>query len=121
MAYHQTIQLTPRQLRTMYEYLRSTAPFAHFGLPDGVVVTFETRTRRKDTGGMFHPPGPRSQARIVVVSKVCATYREALAIMAHEMVHFVRWQSDGDMSHGAGFRNLADLVCEIHGIPRRDF
>jgi hypothetical protein len=109
-----TLPLTPEMLRAAYDYLRVSAPYDAWNLPDGDEVVFRVG-RSHDTRGWYKLEKGR---HVITVSARCIGRTDSLmAVMAHEMVHL---ETPG-AQHNAAFNKLAAKVCRLHGFDPKLF
>lgn len=117
-----TLPLTPHVLAAAYEYIRATAPFKSWRLPEAEAVEFCVTNHRDREGD--HCVYQRTTEHIIRVSSYAITTTPALMIvMAHEMIHerqeIARTARRG--GHNAEFHRLAKRVCKVHGWDARLF
>lgn len=118
MSFH----VTPANLVSAYELLRTTPPFRGWRLPHPDDVAFKV-CRRTDIGAriVLIPDKPPS---IEVSSKAASTLPVLLRYMAHEMVHLhehISGDMRGDCMHGQGYRRRATRVCAVHCFDPMEF
>jgi hypothetical protein len=114
------LKLTPEMLRSVYEFLDTTAPFCKWNLPGAEDVDFRVGTTLQYAGTHQMVGGKH----IISVSSVKVTDTiELIVTMAHEMVHLFMREVDIDEfePHSIGFVKLAKQVCKIHGFDYRTF
>jgi len=116
--------LTPENLATAYDYLRSTQPFSRWNLPDSEDVVFRVG-RAPRSFGWYQWDGGRHT--ITASEKAIGHTSTLMLIMAHEMVHLHLEATGmesrtGDTSiHNAAFRKCAAQVCRFHGFDPKAF
>ena len=113
-----SLRLTPDMLAAAYDFLRTTAPFARWRLPEsdevGFVVVRDPR--------MFADFGMENGIPVIRVSEAKNGFTATLlSTMAHEICH-LRQEMIGDRSHhGAKFKRMAAQVCRAHGFDLKTF
>lgn len=121
-----SLRLTPATLEGAYEYLRTTAPFNKWRLPEADGIAFEV-TGHDDRYGHHQSWPSRSRKHEVIAISNTNTKTSAALIetMAHEMCHLqsrilfgYRKRGQG---HGPRFRELARAVCRNHGFDLKTF
>lgn len=118
-----TLRLTPAALIAAYEYLRTTAPFNKWKLPDADDLEFKV-TDCVDMHGHFQADndGPDAIAVSTITTK---TTFKLMETMAHEMTHLKQRMDQGfrqnGYGHGQSFQALARRVCRAHGFDLRTF
>jgi hypothetical protein len=113
-----SLRLTPDMLAAAYEFLRTTAPFRGWKLPDSDALGFSVVRDPK----MFADFGMEKGIPIIRVSEAKNGFTiTLLASVAHEMCH-LRQAMIGDKSHhGAKFKRMAAQVCRAHGFDLKMF
>lgn len=118
-----SLRLTPRNLEAAYEYLRGTAPFNKWRLPEADEVEFHVRPLTEAMGD--HLASWRGKPhRIRICSNRCGKTMDLITTMAHEMTHLYQRQTDikrWSSGHGPKFKRLAARVCRAHGFDPKVF
>jgi len=112
------LRLTPDMLASAYDFLRTTAPFRGWKLPDSDDVSFHVVRDPK----MFADFGMENGQPVIRVSEAKNGHvATLLSTMAHEMCH-LRQQLIGDRGHHtAAFKRMAASVCRAHGFDLKTF
>jgi hypothetical protein len=117
-----TLPLTPQVLAAAYDYLRATAPFKSWKLPESDAVEFSV-TRHRDRSA-DHTTYCRSTDHIIRVSAYYTkTTADLMECIAHEMIHAhqVRIKTETKQEHNTAFARLNRAVARIHGWPVETF
>ncbi len=118
-----SLVLTPETLAAAYDYLRTTAPFDAWSLPEGEDVKFVV-SRSRVRFGSYQWDGRR---HVITMSANAIAYSiTLLGTMAHEMIHLhleeLGMDRHGDTNtHSGAFRRLAAEVCRTHGLDPKAF
>lgn len=121
------MHITPAMLETAYEFLRTTAPFRSWKLPEADDVEFCVGGGLPKGCYADYTPYSDGTHRIRITCEKHRTPAEMLVSLAHEMVHlhqcYQETLSKGRTSvpHGRKFNALADKVCRAHGFDRKTF
>ena len=116
------LPLTPQVLAAAYEYLRATAPFKSWRLPESDAVEFAV-TRHRDRSA-DHTTYCRSLDHVLRVSAYYTkTSLGLLECVAHEMIHMrqTRNKTETRQEHNAAFARLNRAVARVHGWPAETF
>jgi hypothetical protein len=123
-----SLRLTPQNLIDAYNYLKNTAPFNKFGLPDADDVEFRVTHDPKLYGQyLYDLTSEPKKHRIDVSNALTKTTPVLVETMAHEMTHLHQRVSEcskrgrKSQSHGKPFQNLAKRVCRAHGFNLKTF
>lgn len=111
-----TLPLTPHVLAAAYDYLRATAPFKSWRLPESDSVEFAV-TRHRDRSA-DHTTYCRTLDHVIRVSAYYTkTTADLMECVAHEMIHAhqTRRKTETRQAHNAAFNRLNRRVCKIHG------
>lgn len=116
-----TLRLTPEALAAAYDYLRTTAPFDRWNLPESEDVVFRVTKTPHVRGRYLFESG----RHVIEASTRCLGHTlSVMALMAHEMVHLhqrhVCMETPG-AEHNAAFHKIAGQVCRVHGFDERLF
>lgn len=113
-----TLLLTPDMLAAGYDFLRATAPFARWHLPESDELGFHV-VRRTSLSADF---GVEQGVPFIRISEAHNGHSSTLlASLAHEMIH-LRQHLTGDRElHGPRFRRMAARVCATHGFDPKTF
>lgn len=113
-----SLRLTPDMLASAYDFLRTTAPFRGWKLPESDDVSFHVVRDPK----MFADFGMENGQPVIRVSEAKNGHvTTLLATMAHEIVHLRQHMIGAKDAHGASFRRMAAAVCRSHGFDIRAF
>lgn len=113
-----TLRLTPYVLEAAYSFLRETAPFKGWKLPEADLVGFHVVPDPK----MYADFGIENGVPIIRVSEAKNGHvLTLLTTMAHEMVHLRQHMIGAKDAHGASFKRMAAAVCRAHGFDIRAF
>lgn len=110
------MDITHRQVRAAYEFLRQCPPFNQWGLPPAEALRFGT-FKSRDSQADYTP----KQGRIRVSRNRVATADRLLVTVAHEMVHLTQELMGSRDTHNAMFYALAADVCEQLGFDPKEF
>ena len=117
-----TLRITPEMLAASYEFLRVSAPFRAWGLPDADEVEFHVIAARDRRG--HYCRGVSARHRIAVSSANVGHSETLLRTVAHEMLHLYqneRCSETPNAEHNAEFRRFARIICLHHGFDPRAF
>lgn len=115
-----TLQLTPDLLAAGYDFLRETAPFKGWRLPESDELGFHV-VRDPRIHADF---GVENGVPVIRVSENGAGHTATvLAALAHEMIHLhqQRRKLDRGGEHNADFHRRAARVCAAHGFDIKTF
>lgn len=113
-----TLRLTPDMLAAGYDFLRTTAPFSRWRLPESDEVGFHV-VRDAALSVDFGVEQGIPFIRVSEVNNGLAI--TLLATLAHEMIH-LRQHLTGDREHhGVRFQRMAARVCAVHGFDPKTF
>lgn len=117
-----TLRLTPQNIEDAYNYLKNTAPFNKWKLPDADDLEFHIVSDDRMFGHFEISSSKRLPIIAVSVSHVKDTLN-LLGTIAHETVHLKRFLDDGKrgLNHGPKFKTLAAEVCRVHGWDKNHF
>lgn len=117
-----TLRLTPANLIAAYDYLKTTAPFNKWKLPDADDLEFHI-TSDTDLYGHFEVSGSKRLPIIGASALRTKTTPHLLETVAHEMTHLKRFIDAGrrGLNHGPKFKALALSVCQAHGFDPKTF
>lgn len=108
------LHLTPEVLAAAYTFLRTTKPFARWGLPPAHDVVFKVTNSVADAG--------YAVGREIGISQKCSGHTHSmLATMSHEMIHLHLDALGVKAPHGADFKRCAKLVSKHHGFDYARF
>jgi hypothetical protein len=117
-----SLRLTPEMLVAAYEFLRVSAPFRAWKLPDADEVEFHVIGARDRRG---HYCTGEGALHCIAISAANVGHSETLIrTVAHEMLHLHQRERRSETphtEHNAEFRRLARLVCVHHGFDPRAF
>jgi len=101
-----------------YDFLRTTAPFQRWRLPESDELGFHV-VRDAALSADF---GVREGVPLIRVSEAHNGHTiTLLASLSHEMIH-LRQHLTGDREHhGPRFRRMAARVCAVHGFDPKIF
>jgi hypothetical protein len=109
-------------LATAYDFLRASAPFRGWRMPDPDEVEFHVISAR-DRRGHYCRGG--QSLHCIAVSAASVGHTETLIrTIAHEMIHLHQREARSETpnaEHNAEFLRLARLVCLHHGFDPRAF
>jgi len=113
-----TLRLTPDMLAAGYDFLRTTAPFQRWRLPESDELGFHV-VRDAALSADF---GVREGVPLIRVSEAHNGHTiTLLASLSHEMIH-LRQHLTGDREHhGPRFRRMAARVCAVQGFDPKIF
>jgi hypothetical protein len=113
------LAITPQALAAAYDYLRVTAPFNSWGLPDSDEVEFHV-TRHRDRYGDH---SLETRGHVIRIATYHTTTTDLLMqTMAHEMIHARQRQTKTARgNHNWLFRRAAQAVCRVHGWDYGEF
>lgn len=113
-----TLRLTPDMLAAGYDFLRTTAPFSRWRLPEAEELGFHV-VRQASLSADF---GVEEGIPFIRVSEANNGHTATLlASLAYEMIH-LRQHLTGDRElHGPRFRRMAALICATHGFDPKIF
>jgi hypothetical protein len=117
-----SLRLTPEMLATAYEFLRTSAPFRAWNLPDADDVEFHVIAARDRRG--HYCRGDTARHRIAVSAANVGHSETLLRTIAHEMIHLYQSERRSETpkaEHNGEFGRLARLVCVHHGFDPRAF
>jgi len=117
-----TLRLTPEMLATAYEFLRASAPFRAWRLPESDDVEFHVIGARDRRG--HYCSGDGVLHRIAISAANVGHSETLIRTIAHEMVHLHQREQrleTPNTEHNAEFWHLARLVCIHHGFDPRAF
>ena len=113
-----TLRLTPDMLAAGYDFLRTTAPFLRWRLPESDELGFHV-VRDMALSADF---GVEQGIPFIRVSEanngLAATL---LATLAHEMIHLRQYLTGDREHHGPRFKRMAARVCAVHGFDPKTF
>ena len=113
-----TLKLTPDMLAAGYDFLRTTAPFLRWRLPESDELGFHV-VRDAALSADF---GVEQGIPFIRVSEanngLAATL---LATLAHEMIHLRQYLTGDREHHGPRFKRMAARVCAAHGFDPKTF
>lgn len=110
------MDITHKQVRAAYEFLRQCPPFKDWGLPPAEAVRFGTFRDRKFQGDYAPKLG------VIRVSRNrIATADRLLVVVAHEMTHMVQELVGDSGRHNALFAALGSQICEQLGFDPKEF
>lgn len=117
-----TLHLTHQNIEDAYNYLKNTAPFKKWRLPDADDLEFRVIHERKSFGHLEVSDSKKLPIIAVSAAHVKDTLN-LLGTIAHETVHLKRFLDDGKrgLNHGPKFKALAVEVCRIHGWDPKHF
>jgi hypothetical protein len=111
------LRLSPATLESGYEFLRTTAPFKGWRLPEPDGVAFVVSRSRLHRAQFVWDAPPRLEVSERFVSHTATL----MALIAHEMVHLRLWLKGGDrvdVHHSAAFLRDWAAVCRHHGFDQ---
>ena len=116
------LKLTPQNIEDAYNYLKNTAPFNKWGLPDADDLEFRVVYAPKSFGHLEIS----NSKKLPIIAVSAAHVKDTLNLLgtiAHETVHLKRFMDDGKrgMNHGPKFKALAKVVCRVHGWDHKHF
>lgn len=118
-----TLTLNREVCAGMYDYLRATAPFSDWNLPDSEDVQFPIIRDPKKRG---HYRRDRYDRPEIAISSRSIGHTLSLAmVMGHEMIHFhedklgILYKVKAE--HSAYFIKQAAAVCKFHGFDPKLF
>jgi len=117
-----TLRLTPEMLATAYDFLRASAPFHAWRLPESDDVEFHVIGARDRRG--HYCAGDGALHRIAISAANVGHSETLIRTIAHEMVHLHQRERRSDTpntEHNSEFWHLARLVCIHHGFDPRAF
>jgi hypothetical protein len=101
-----------------YDFLRATAPFKNWKLPEADEVGFHVV--RDPT--IFADFGMEGGVPIIRVSEARNGHAVTLlATLGHEMIHLRQFQLGDSGNHNPLFKKLAGQVCAAHGFDIKAF
>ena len=115
-----TLRLTPEMLATAYEFLRASAPFRAWKLPDADDVEFHVIGARDRRG--HYCAGDSALHRIAISASNVGHSETLIRTIAHEMLHLHQREQRSETpntEHNAEFLRLARMVCLHHGFDTR--
>jgi uncharacterized protein YjaZ len=117
-----TLRLTPQNIEDAYNYLKNTAPFNKWKLPDSDDIGFKV-TKQADRYGHYNDGKPQGHWPHIAVSVVHTRDTPMLlAVIAHELCHIRLGQLGKSCAdHGRLFKQLAKRVCAAHGFDIKTF
>ncbi len=116
------LRITPEMLAAAYEFLRASAPFRAWALPEADDVEFHVTAARDRRG--HYCRGDSARHRIAVSAANVGHSETLLRTVAHEMLHLYQNESCSETpntEHNAEFRRLVRIVCLHHGFDPRAF
>lgn len=124
-----TLRLTPQNIEDAYNYLKNTAPFNKWKLPDADGVEFRVTDQAKIYGQYVHVETDKKlrKHRIDISNAHTKSTHKLIETVAHEMTHMHQLQSEysrpGRKSahHGTTFKRYAKRVCAAHGFDLKTF
>jgi hypothetical protein len=113
-------------VRKLYDFLRSTEPFAGWNLPPARAVTFKfidpSEKQYCDAGG-YHTV--RAGQHVIAIHPLrIGQTDELIRTVAHEIIHLHRHHAGigggktEDTWHDDWFMKMARRVCRVHGFDR---
>ena len=116
-----TLRLTPRNPELAYEYLKNTAPFNKWKLPDADELEFQITDHADRYGHLHSFPVKSGKYQIIAISaKNTTTTAQLMETMAHEICHLKQFMDmgfcKGGYTHGPIFKTMARNVCRVHGF-----
>lgn len=117
-----TLHFTPQNLEDAYNYLKGTAPFNKWGLPDSDSIGFKV-TKQVDRYGHFNDGKPQGHWPHLAISIANTKDTGTLfPVLAHELCHMRLGLLGKDCAdHGRLFKQLAKRVCAAHGFDLETF
>lgn len=117
-----SVHFTPQNLEDAYTYLRGTAPFNKWNLPDADSLGFKI-TKQADRFGHYNDGMPQGHWPHLAISVAHTKDTATLfPVVAHEMCHMrLGLLGKNCADHGRLFKSLAKKVCEVHGFDAKSF
>jgi len=113
-----TLRLTADMLAAGYDFLRTTAPFSRWRLPEADELGFHV-VRDDKLSADF---GVEAGIPFIRVSEGCNGHTQTvLASLAHEMIHLRQYLTGDRELHGPRFKRMAARVCAAHGFDPKIF
>jgi len=121
-----TLRLTPQNLIAAYDYLKTTAPFNKWKLPDSDDLHFQITDHADRYGHLHSFPKASGKYQAIAISAInTKTTQQLLETMAHELCHLKHFMDSGYKTRGYGhgpiFKALAKRVCAAHGFKYETF
>ena len=113
-----TLKLTPDMLAAGYDFLRTTAPFSKWRLPDSDELGFHVV---RDAGLSADFGVEQGVPYIRVSDANNGLTVTLLGTLAHEIIHLRQYLTGDREHHGPRFRRMAAKVCAIHGFDPKTF
>jgi len=116
-----SLPLTPDVLEAAYNYLRTCPPIRTWKLPEADAVEFHV-SAAKDREGDWEVKNGRHSLRISW--RTIGQTDSLMQVMAHEMVHMFQHISKSETAnvvHNMRFKQLARMVCRVHGWDAKKF
>jgi hypothetical protein len=117
-----SLRLTPEVVAAAYEFLRASAPFRGWKLPEADEVEFHVIGARDRRG--HYCAGEGATHRIAVSAANVGHCETLMRTIAHEMIHLVQREhrcETPNAEHNGEFWRMARLVCLHHGFDPRAF
>jgi len=112
--------LTPEQVYSCYEFMRTMPPFCQYKMPPGDEIEFQVVKDRRLFGWHKMIKG----RHIVAISKNGIGFTSSLIFfVSHEMIHLLQAErgTDTNSIHNAEFRKIAKTVCRLNGFDYKAF
>lgn len=123
-----TLRLTPQNIEDAYNYLKNTAPFNKWKLPDSDDVEFRVvHDPKLYAQYVYDLESTPHKHRIDISNALTKTTPVLMETMAHEMAHLRQRVSEcckpgrKSKSHGKPFKELAEKICRAHGFNPKTF
>ena len=113
-----TLKLTPDMLAAGYDFLRTTAPFSKWRLPESDELGFHV-VRDPGLSADFGVEQGVPYIRVSEANNGLAI--TLLSTLAHELIHLRQYLTGDREHHGPRFRRMAARVCAIHGFDPKTF
>lgn len=110
------MDITHKQVRAAYEFLRQCPPFCDWGLPPTEAVRFGTFRSRRFQGDYDHLRG-----RVRVSHNRVATADRLMVCVAHEMAHMAQELMGDSGAHNTMFAAMTSEICEQLGFDPKEF